>query len=71
MYHCFIPCLSVQLLAAINDFYMTPNVMKIPGREEEGGRENRGEEEHYKYTLLAPLSLPLAHIPLSIHPEIM
>lgn len=40
-----VPCLSVQLLAAINDFYVTPNVLKIPGKKDgwEGGRE-KGEE---------------------------
>ena len=41
----YVPCLSVQLLAAINDFYVTPNVLKISGKKDgwEGGRE-MGEE---------------------------
>lgn len=38
----YVPCLSVQLLAAINDFYVTSNIPKVPGKEEGrgGGREN-------------------------------
>ena len=45
----YVPCLSVQLLAAINDFYVTSNVPKIPGKKDgwEGGRggEDGGSRE--------------------------
>lgn len=44
----YVPCFSVQLLATINNFYVTPNVMKIPGREEEGRESGERVKEMEK-----------------------